>query len=63
MRFLDEMPVTTSESDAFSKDLKKRGMTFVGSRITYAFMQAVDMVNDHWVGCWCYKAISGSRSP
>ena len=47
-----QMPVTTRESDALSKDLKKRGMTFVGSTIIYAFMQAVGMVNDHSVTCW-----------
>ena len=42
---------TSKESDALSKDLKKRGFTFVGSTICYAFMQAVGMVNDHLVGC------------
>jgi DNA-3-methyladenine glycosylase I len=47
-----EVPATTPESDALAKDLKKRGMTFVGSTIIYAFMQAVGMVNDHLVGCW-----------
>jgi DNA-3-methyladenine glycosylase I len=47
-------PVTTRESDAVSKDLKKRGMTFVGSTSMYAFMQAVGMVNDHAVTCWRY---------
>ncbi len=47
-----DIPVTTFESDAVSKDLKKRGMTFVGSTIMYAFMQAVGMVDDHLVGCW-----------
>jgi DNA-3-methyladenine glycosylase I len=51
-----DVPVTTAESDALSKDLKKRGMTFVGSTIIYAFMQAVGMVNDHVADCWCYKA-------
>ncbi len=49
-----ETPVTSSESDALSKDLKKRGMKFVGSTILYAFMQAVGMVNDHPVTCWRY---------
>jgi len=49
---LKEAPVTTPESDALSKDLKKRGMTFVGSTIMYAFMQAIGMVNDHIVDCW-----------
>ena len=47
-----EVPVTTPESDALSKDLKKRGMTFVGSTIMYAYMQAVGMVNDHTAMCW-----------
>jgi DNA-3-methyladenine glycosylase I len=46
---------TSPESDALSKDLKKRGMTFVGSTIMYAFMQAVGMVDDHMVGCFCAK--------
>lgn len=50
-----ETPTTTPESDALSKDLKKKGMTFVGSTIIYAFMQAVGMVNDHMQGCWCYS--------
>jgi DNA-3-methyladenine glycosylase I len=48
----EDVPATTTESDALSKDLKKRGMTFVGSTIMYAFMQAVGMVNDHLVDCW-----------
>jgi DNA-3-methyladenine glycosylase I len=50
-----DVPVNTQESDALSKDLKKRGMTFVGSTIMYAYMQAVGMVNDHLTNCWCYK--------
>lgn len=50
-----EVPSITPESDALSKDLKKRGMTFVGSTIIYAFMQAVGMVNDHLTGCWRYE--------
>ena len=48
-----DIPVTTPESDAFSKELKKRGMNFVGSTIIYAYMQAVGMVNDHTSECWC----------
>lgn len=48
-----DVPVTTPISDALSKDLKKRGMTFVGSTIMYAFMQAVGMVDDHLADCWC----------
>jgi DNA-3-methyladenine glycosylase I len=54
---LKDIPVSTSESHALSKDLKKRGMTFVGSTIMYAFMQAVGMVNDHTIHCWCYFKI------
>lgn len=50
-----EIPPSTLESDALSKDLKKRGMTFVGSTIIYAYMQAVGLVNDHLEGCWCRK--------
>jgi DNA-3-methyladenine glycosylase I len=50
---LSEIPVCTKESDALSKDLKKRGMSFVGSTIMYAYMQAVGMVNDHMLGCFC----------
>lgn len=52
-RFAD-IPATTAQSDALSKDLKKRGMSFVGSTIIYAFMQAVGLVNDHITECWCY---------
>jgi len=47
-----EIPVTSPESDALSKDLKKRGFRFVGSTIVYAFMQAVGMVDDHLIGCF-----------
>jgi DNA-3-methyladenine glycosylase I len=46
------VPSCTAQSDAMSKDLKKRGFTFVGSTICYAFMQAVGMVNDHATGCF-----------
>lgn len=52
---LKDLPVVTPESDALSKDLKKRGMKFVGSTIMYAFMQAVGMANDHLKGCWKYQ--------
>jgi DNA-3-methyladenine glycosylase I len=47
-----DVPTHTTESDALSKDLRRRGMTFVGTTIIYAYMQAVGMVNDHLVGCW-----------
>lgn len=51
-----EVPVSTSESDALSKDLKKRGFKFVGTTICYALMQATGMVNDHTTDCFCYEA-------
>ena len=47
----------TKESDAFSADLKARGMSFVGSTIIYSHMQAVGMVNDHLVDCFRYKEV------
>jgi DNA-3-methyladenine glycosylase I len=50
-RSLKAVPATSPESDALSKDLKRRGFTFVGSTIMYAFMQATGMVDDHIVGC------------
>lgn len=53
-RTLKEVPSKTAESDAMSKDLKKRGFKFVGSTICYAFMQATGMVNDHTTDCFCY---------
>lgn len=49
------VPTTTTESDALSTDLKARGMSFVGSTIMYAYMQAVGLVNDHVKGCWKYS--------
>jgi DNA-3-methyladenine glycosylase I len=52
-----EIPTTSHESDAFSKDLKRRGFSFVGSTIVYAHMQAVGMVNDHLVGCFRYREV------
>lgn len=52
---MNDIPATSPESDALSKDLKKRGMKFVGSTIMYAFMQATGMVNDHITTCWRYK--------
>ena len=55
---LDQIPVSTKESDAMSLDLKKRGFKFVGSTICYAFMQAAGMVNDHMVDCFRYKEVS-----
>lgn len=59
-RTLKDVPPRTPESDAISKDLKKRGMTFVGSTIIYAYMQAVGLVNDHLIDC--VKRDSAMRS-
>ncbi len=59
-RSLKEIPPRTSESDALSKDLKRRGFKFVGSTICYAFMQAVGLVNDHAVDCPRYVEIIAS---
>jgi DNA-3-methyladenine glycosylase I len=59
-RAFDQIPARTPDSDALSKDLQKRGFTFVGSTICYAFMQAVGMVNDHTIDCYRYKEL-GAR--
>lgn len=53
------VPATTPESDALSKDLKRRGFRFVGSTIIYAFMQATGMVDDHVAGCFRYNRRNG----
>ncbi|RLC22443.1 MAG: DNA-3-methyladenine glycosylase I [Deltaproteobacteria bacterium] len=55
----DQIPATSSESDAMSKDLKKRGFKFIGSTICYAYMQAAGMVNDHLVECFRYQELKG----
>jgi DNA-3-methyladenine glycosylase I len=55
---MKQIPARTAESDALSKDLKKRGFSFVGSTIIYAHMQAVGMVNDHVVDCFRYKQLT-----
>ena len=52
-----DIPASTPESDALSKDLKRRGFRFIGTTICYAFMQAVGMVNDHLVDCYRYDAV------
>ncbi len=56
-----QVPACTKESDAMSKDLKRRGFRFVGSTICYAFMQAVGMVNDHTTDCFRYRALTTPR--
>jgi DNA-3-methyladenine glycosylase I len=57
-RTLRDIPAKTAESDALSKDLKRRGFGFVGSTIVYAHMQAVGMVNDHVVGCFRQRPVA-----
>ena len=52
-----EVPVSTPESDAMTKDLKKRGFKFIGTTTCYAFMQAIGMVNDHLTTCFRYDAV------
>ena len=54
---LKELPARTELSDLISKDMKKRGFTFVGSTIIYAHMQATGMVNDHLISCFRYKGL------
>ena len=56
-RSLNEIPATTGESEAMSKDLRKKGLRFVGPTICYAFMQAVGMVNDHTTKCFRYDTV------
>lgn len=52
---IQDVPATTTQSDAMAKQLKKDGFKFIGSTICYAFMQATGMVNDHTTDCFCYK--------
>jgi DNA-3-methyladenine glycosylase I len=56
-----QIPARTPESDVMSKDLKKRGFSFVGTTICYAFMQAVGMVNDHLISCFRYAQLCPSK--
>jgi DNA-3-methyladenine glycosylase I len=57
VRGMGDVPASTPQSDAMSKDLKKRGFRFVGTTICYAFMQATGMVNDHAVECFRYREV------
>lgn len=59
---LEELPSHTDLSDRISKDLKKRGFKFIGSKIIYAFMQAVGLVNDHIVSCFRFKEIKNETN-
>jgi DNA-3-methyladenine glycosylase I len=56
-RTMKQVPASTPESDAMSKDLRKRGFRFIGSAICYAFMQATGMVNDHLVTCYRHREL------
>ena len=56
-RSLKQVPASTPQSDAMSKNLKRRGFSFVGTTICYAYMQAVGMVNDHLVTCFRYAQL------
>ena len=62
-RSMADVPTETKESQAMSKALKKRGFSFVGPTIIYAFMQAVGMVNDHITSCFRYKEVSSLLNP
>jgi len=57
-----QVPASTTESDAMSRDLRRRGFRFVGSTICYAFMQATGMVNDHLIRCFRHGQVGGHRS-
>ncbi len=59
---LAELPATTERSAAMSKELRRRGFSFVGPTICYAFMQAVGMVNDHVTGCFRHDEIGGREA-
>lgn len=60
-KHISDVPATTPQSDAMSKDLKKRGFKFVGSTICYAYMQAAGMVNDHTEECMLYPYRDGEK--
>jgi DNA-3-methyladenine glycosylase I len=62
-RSLDDLPATTPESTALSKDLKRRGFRFVGPTTAYATMQACGLVNDHLAGCWVRAEVEALSSP
>jgi DNA-3-methyladenine glycosylase I len=62
LKTLEDMPVTSPESDALSKDLKSRGFKFVGSTICYAYMQAAGLINDHTAGCFRYRQVQKAKA-
>ena len=57
----EQVPAQTSQSTAMSKELKRRGFSFIGPTICYAFMQSAGMVNDHLTSCFCYKRLSANH--
>ncbi len=61
-RSMMQLPAKTKESDAMSKDLKRRGFKFVGSTICYAYMQAAGLVNDHEVRCFRHRELGGKAA-
>jgi DNA-3-methyladenine glycosylase I len=61
-RYREEVPVTSAESDALSRDLKRRGFKFVGSTICYAHLQATGLVNAHLISCFRYSELAGQPS-
>jgi DNA-3-methyladenine glycosylase I len=61
-RTLADVPARTSQSEAMSRDLRRRGFKFVGPSICYTFMQAVGLVNDHTVGCFRYQPLTARPS-
>lgn len=61
-RCMEEIPASTPLSESMSKELKKRGFSFVGTTICYAFMQAVGMVNDHTIDCFRWKELGGGTA-
>lgn len=60
---MTDVPASTPLSDLISKDLKKRGMNFVGSTMIYAYMQAIGLVNDHLTSCFCHPDFKASHMP
>ena len=57
---MNQLPPTSAESEAFSKDLNRRGFGFVGPTVCYAHLQAAGLINDHLVGCFRYAELTGS---
>ena len=56
---MSDIPIKTPQAEALSKELRRRGMSFVGPTICYSFMQATGLVNDHLVGCYRFRELDG----